>query len=131
MLAPKETRLQTLHLGDSPGLIVISSRAAGGGFVDPLLVMFFLYRESVRLYVCANLVLGTIYPQDRGCGHVPNALRASAIGAYAKRQSQRRNTIIPPRPELDRNFERVLDHSIHLNCTIRRQRAQPAASRMG
>jgi hypothetical protein len=33
-------------------------------------------------------------PQDRGCGHVPNALQANR--AYATRQGQRHHTIIPP-----------------------------------
>jgi hypothetical protein len=47
-----------------------------------------------------------------GCGHVPNALRGKyQVGAYAERLIQRHNTNIPPRPELDRNLERVLDQN--------------------
>jgi hypothetical protein len=33
-------------------------------------------------------------PQDRGCGHVPNTLRANR--AYATRLGQGHHTIIPP-----------------------------------
>ncbi len=42
------------------------------------------------LYIVPSLYC----PQDRGCGHVPNALRANR--AYATRLSQRHRTIIPP-----------------------------------
>ncbi len=49
-------------------------------------------------------------PHDRGCGHVPNALRANR--AYATRLGQRHHTIIPP----DQNWIEILNAYVVPSC---------------
>ncbi len=54
------------------------------------------------------------FPTDHMITHAKRTETASTVGAYATPnafRSQRHNTIIPPRPELDRNLERVLDQN--------------------
>ncbi len=57
-------------------------------------VAFLCVCTSVPALSWGQYRLSLYCPQDRGCGHVPNALRANR--AYATRLGQRHHTIIPP-----------------------------------